>query len=566
MTFLPDFVDIQRMSFTSFKSFSFFKLFAFSTPFRPLKPFGLFKLFVSLLVSLGVSSVSAKTFVYCSEGSPTSFNPQLTSDGTSNNASAHTVYNRLVEFKYGTTEIVPALAESWSVSKDQKTYTFLLRKGVKFHKTSRFTPTRDFNADDVIFSIHRQSLKTHPYHKVGGGTYTYFNGMDMKNIIQGVKKLGDYKIQIVLKQPQSPFLANLTMGFMSILSKEYGDQLLKKGQPGDMDRFPVGTGPFVFHKYVKDTLIRYKRNESYWGSKAKVKKLVFAITPDANVRYQKLRAGECHLIIEPSPADLKAIYANPQLKVMKTSGSNVGYLAMNTTKKPFNNLKVRQAISHALNKKSYIKAIYLGNALEATNPLPPTIWSYNKNLRGYNYSPAKARKLLAQAGYPKGFQAELWTLPVTRPYNPNGKKMGEMMQADLAQVGIKVKLVTYDWPTYLQKEREGEHELLQIGWSGDNGDPDNFLYVLLSCSAMKAGSNAAFWCHKEFDKLVLKAKKISNVGERTKLYERAQEIFQAQAPWVPLAHSVVFRAMRKNVVGYKMSPLSHDRFQFVDLK
>ncbi len=521
-------------------------------------------LFISLfLLNQGFH---AKTFVYCSEGSPSAFNPQITTDGTSNNASTHTVYNRLVEFKYGTTQVIPSLAQSWKLSRDRKTYTLSLRKGVKFHQTPYFTPTREFNADDVLFSINRQRIKDHPYHKVGGGSYDYFNGMEMGNLIQSVKKLGEHKVQIVLTKPEAPFLANLAMSFMSILSKEYADKLQKEGMLDQIDTMPVGTGPFVFKKYVKDTLIRYTRNDQYWDQPAKVQKLVFSITPDPSVRYQKLKAGECHLIIEPAPADLHAMKSNNSLKVIEGPGLNVGYLAMNTSKKPFDNLMVRKAINHALNKKAYVDAIYLGNAVPASNPLPPTIWSYNKELKDYDYNPTKAKKLLTKAGFPKGFETEIWTLPVTRPYNPNGKKMGEMMQADLAKVGIKAKLITYDWPTYLKKARTGEHQLIQLGWTGDNGDPDNFLNVLLGCSGVKAGSNVAHWCDKKFNELIVKAKRITNQKKRTQFYKKAQKIFKEQAPWVPVAHSIIFRAMAKNVQGYKIDPLGGDIFKSVDLK
>ena len=206
------------------------------------------------------------------------------------------------------------------------------------------------------------------------------------------------------------------------------------------------------------------------------------------------------------------------------------------------------------------------NAQVAKNPLPPTIWSYNKKIRDYDYNIAKAKKLLAKAGYPNGFETELWTLPVTRPYNPNGKKMGEIMQADLAKIGVKVKLVSYDWPTYLKKSRDGEHQLIQLGWTGDNGDPDNFLHVLLGCSGVKGGSNVARWCDKGFNDLIMKAKLSTNIGKRTTLYKKAQRIFKEKAPWATIAHSTIFRAMAKNVKGYKIDPLGGDIFKEVDLK
>jgi len=527
----------------------------------------LLAIFMAAGVALGSSqSFAAKNFIYCSEGSPSAFNPQITTDGSSNNAVAHTIYEKLVDFKYGSTEIIPALAQSWSVSKDRKTYTFKLRKGVKFHTTKYFTPTRELNADDVLFSINRMRLDKHSYNKVSGGSYEYFNGMDMGKIIKEVKKLSNHEVQITLTRPEAPFLANLAMSFMSILSREYGDQLEKKNQKDLIDQMPVGTGPFIFRKYKKDAIIRYKKNKDYWGEPAKIENLIFAITKDASVRTQKLKKGECHLAIEPSPADLDSLKSDKKLKVMSGSGLNVGYLAMNTQKKPLDNKLVRQAINMALNKESYIKAIYLGHAIPAVNPLPPTIWSYNKGIKGYEHNVKKAKALLKKAGFAKGFETEIWTLPVTRPYNPNGKKMGEMMQADLAKIGIKAKLVTYDWPTYLKKAKNGEHQLIQLGWTGDNGDPDNFLYVLLGCAGVDAGANVSRWCNKSFESLLIKAKKTTDVAARTKLYQEAQVIFHDQAPWVPIAHSKVFRAMDKNVTGYKIDPLGGDIFKYVDLK
>ncbi len=520
----------------------------------------------ALFTSCVKEGSNKSTFVYCSEGSPTAFNPQITTDGTSNNASAHTIYNRLVEFEYGSTKVVPALAESWSISEDKLEYTFNLRKGVKFHTTKYFTPTRDFNADDVLFSFNRMRDESNPFFKVSGGTYEYFNGMDMGNLIKDIVKVDDHTVKIILKKQEAPFLANMAMSFMSVLSKEYGDKLIKEAKLGDMDNIPVGTGPFVFKSYQKDNIIKFEAFKDFYGEKAKVSRLAFAITPDASVRYQKLKTGECHLIIEPSPADLGSMKENKDITLLEGPGLNVGYLAMNTMKKPFGNLKVRQAVNHALNKTAYIDAIYLGHAKVAKNPLPPTIWSYDDSIVDYDYNIKKAKKLLAEAGFPNGFETEIWTLPVTRPYNPNGKKMGEMMQADLAKVGIKAKLVSYEWPTYLKKSSAGEHAMVQLGWTGDNGDPDNFLYTLLGCSAVEAGSNYARWCNKDFEDLVVKAKRVTDLAERTDLYKKAQVIFKEQAPWVPIAHSIIFRAMSNKVKGYKIDPLGGDIFKTVELK
>lgn len=527
-------------------------------------------LFATLVVVgfqvFSLQSFAAKTFVYCTEGSPSTFNPQLGTDGPTFNASAETVYNQLVEFRQGSTEIEPSLAEKWSVSKDGLTYTFNLKKGVKFHSNEFFKPTRDFNADDVIFSVNRQRLPDHPYAKISGGVYEYFNGMDMAKIIKDVRKKDDYTVEFLLTQKEAPFLANLAMAFMSILSSEYADAMMKAKTPEKVDTNPIGTGAFIFKSYQKDTLIRYMANDQYFKGKPKLDNLVFAITPDPSVRTQKLKAGECNLIAEPAPQDIDGFKSNPKLMVKEKEGLNVGYLAINMKKPPFDKKEVREALHLALNRKAYIEAIYMNRAMVAKNPIPPTIWSYNDSVKDYEYNPEKAKQLLAKAGLKDGFETEMWTLPVSRPYNPGGKKMGEMMQADLAKVGIKVKLVTYDWPTYLEKSRKGEHILLQMGWTGDNGDPDNFLNVLLGCKAVEAGSNYSQWCYKPFDDLISQARQTPDIKKRTDLYKKAQVIFKEEIPWVTLAHARVYRAMSANVLGYDIHPLGTEKFEKLDLK
>jgi dipeptide transport system substrate-binding protein len=191
---------------------------------------------------------------------------------------------------------------------------------------------------------------------------------------------------------------------------------------------------------------------------------------------------------------------------------------------------------------------------------------YHEKNYDYDYSPAKAKELLKKAGFEKGFTTELWALPVSRPYNPDGKKMAEMMQADLAEVGIQARIVTYDWPTYLAKTKSGEYTMAQAGWNSDNGDPDNFMYTLLSCDGVKTGANRARWCNEKFNDMVWEAKTTIDPAKRVKLYHDAQELFKDEAPWVPIAHSKMYRAMRKNVVGYKIHPLNRDVFTNVELR
>jgi len=221
----------------------------------------------------------------------------------------------------------------------------------------------------------------------------------------------------------------------------------------------------------------------------------------------------------------------------------------------------------AINKKAIIDAVYLSTGIAAKNPIPPTIWSYNDDIKDDPYDPAAAKKLLAEAGYPNGFETDLWAMPVQRPYNPNARRIAELMQADLAQIGVKAEIKSFEWGEYRKRIEAGEHQMAQIGWTGDNGDPDNFLNSLLGCDAAKGnGSNVAKWCYKPFDDLVVKAKSVSSQEERAKLYRQAQVIFKEQAPWYPIAHAVQIAPVRKEVVDFKLSPFGRHTFYGVDIK
>src|SRR5262245_28414725 len=236
-------------------------------------------------LSLTPLAASAKTLVYCSEGSPENFSPSLNTTGTSFDA-ARPVYDKLTEFQRGSTQVEPGLAESWTISLDGKTITFKLRKGVKFHSgVNGFKPTRDFNADDVLWSFNRQWKPDHPYAKISGGKYDYFADMNMPQLLESLEKTDDYTVVMKLKEPNAPMLANLAMDFAAIHSAEYAEFLEKSNRKEQFDQFPVGTGPFQFIVYQKDAVIRYKANKDYWGEKALVDDLVFAITPDPTARY-----------------------------------------------------------------------------------------------------------------------------------------------------------------------------------------------------------------------------------------------------------------------------------------
>ncbi|MBP1886018.1 ABC transporter substrate-binding protein [Sinorhizobium mexicanum] len=517
------------------------------------------------LATLMAGSAWSKTLVYCSEGSPEGFDPGLYTAGTTFDASSRTVYNRLVEFKHGSTEIEPGLAESWEISADGTEYTFKLRPGVKFQTTEFFTPTRDLNADDVIYSFERQYKTDNPWNKyVAGASWEYLAGMGFPDLLKSIEKVDDLTVKFVLNKPEAPFMADLAMDFASILSKEYADKLQADGKMELMNQQPLGTGPFSFVAYQTDAAIRYKANPDYWAGKQPIDDLVFAITPDAAVRAQKLKAGECHIMPYPNAADVEGLKADSNLNVSEQEGLNVAYVAYNTLVAPFDKPEVRKALNMAVNKDAIVESVFQEAATVAKNPIPPTMWSYNKAVEDDKYDPEGAKKMLEAAGV-SGLKMKLWAMPVARPYMLNARRAAELIQADLAKIGVDVEIVSYEWAEYLKlssdKARDGA---VILGWTGDNGDPDNFLHTLLGCAAV-GGNNRAQWCNKEFDDLVNKAKVTSDVAERTKLYEEAQVVFKREAPWNTLDHSLVAIPMSKKVTGFVHDPLGYHRFDGVDI-
>src|SRR4029453_15698646 len=250
-------------------------------------------------LALAAAGASSKTLVYCSEGSPENFYPGVNTTGTSFDATSQ-IYTHVSEFEGGGTQGLPGLAEKWDVSPDGTVYTFHLRKNVKWHSNKNFKPTRNMNADDIVFMFERQWKQDNPYFKVTSPNHSYFDDMGMPKLLKSVEKVDDYTVKVTLNQPEAPFLADLAMEFAAVQSKEYADAMLKAGTPEKIDQEPIGTGPFYLVQYQKDAVIRYKAFPEYWQGKAKVDDLVYSITPDASVRWAKLQKGECHVMPYPN--------------------------------------------------------------------------------------------------------------------------------------------------------------------------------------------------------------------------------------------------------------------------
>ena len=498
----------------------------------------------------GSSSGTSDTLVFGRGSDSVGLDPALETDGESFKV-CDNLYETLVTYAPGSTQVIPQLAHSWSVDEAGLEWTFHLRTDVSFHDG---TP---FNAEAMLFSLGRQFFPDHPFHKLAAGSYQYWKDMGMDDMIADMTAPNDSTFVIQLATPNAPFLSNLGMNFCAAVSPT---AVRKHG--ADYFKYPVGTGPFRFVEWLKDERIILARNDTYWGTAPQIGRLVFRAIQDPSVRYLELRAGSLDGMDNLSPEFLDELRADDQIKLLTQPGMNIGYLAMNMEKPPFDDVRVRIAVNHAVNKQSLVDNFYGGLAEAAKNPIPPMMWSYNDDIEPYAYDPDRARQLLAEAGLANGFETELWAMPAARPYMPQPEKIAQAIQADLAQVGIDARIVSPEWATYLDKVFKGHHDMCLLGWTGDNGDPDNFLYVLLDkLAAIKPAQNVAFYKSDELHEILVAARRETDLTHRTQMYRQAQEIIHDDAPWVPLVHATQTMAFREGVEGFQLHPTGSKWFQ-----
>jgi peptide/nickel transport system substrate-binding protein/dipeptide transport system substrate-binding protein len=502
------------------------------------------------LVQAPAAHAQGKPLIYCADASPEGFDPAMWDSASTNTVSAQ-MFDGLLGFKRPTTELTPKLATSWEISPDAKSFTFKLREGVKFHSTPWFKPTRDFNADDVVFTFQRFIDPNHPFNKAFPANFVYPQNLGLAKAIEGIDRIDDRTVRFRLRQPNVTFVANFAFAWAGIQSAEYAAQLLKEGKASQINVLPVGTGPFMFKSYAKDDVLRMTANPTYWGGKQPTPVLVFSISREPNVRVQKLAAGECHVSAALRDVDVGALANNPNVSIEKIQALNISYLSFNLKKPPTDKREVREALDIAIDRDAIFKALFpRGDAMQAVSAFPPAVPGYNKKLKN-EFDPAKAKALLVKAGYPNGFEIDLWALPVQRPTNPNGQLMAQLIQQDWAKIGVKANIKTYEWGEYLKRANNGEHNVYMSGWSGETGDADDFLTPNLSCAANKSGVK---FCNAEFEKLIDEARATPDPKKRITLYEKAQEIFKHERPWITMAHSTVYIPIRKDVVGFKMAP------------
>lgn len=483
--------------------------------------------------------------VYGRGGDTVALDPAIVTDGESFRVTEN-VYDTLLTFGEQDTTVQPSLAKEWTVSEDGLTYTFMLEEGVTFHDG---TP---FNADAVVQNFERWAAGS-------AEQFYYYNSMFMsegESVIASVEAQDDTTVVFTLTRPQAPFLKNIAMSPFAIASPAAFDQL---------EDNPVGTGPFKFVEWKRNDSITLEKNTAFWkDGLPKLDRVIFRAIPDNSARLNALTTGEIDIADGINPSDATSIQSNSELQLIERPSMNIGYLGLTNNRAPFDDVKVRQAVNHAIDKQTIIDAFFQGYAEPAVNPMPSTISGYNEEITGYEYDPEKAKALLAEAGY-NGEEFELWAMPVPRPYMPDGQKVAEAIQKNLEDVGMKAKIVTYEWATYLEKAKNGEADAFLLGWTGDNGDADNFLYTLLDKDNI-GSNNYAYYSSDEAHTLLVQAQSEVDEDKRNELYKQAQVIIHEDAPWVPLAHSTPLIAAKATVQDYLPHPTGSEALTNVSVK
>ncbi|MCY4743925.1 ABC transporter substrate-binding protein [Pelomonas sp. UHG3] len=498
----------------------------------------------ALLLALPLLAGADTTLRFCAAGSPTTFDPAVTDSGI-DHISHLPIFGTLVETKRGTDELVPGLATRWRVSPDGLAYTFELRRGVPWHSSPDFQPTRPFNADDVLFTFGRLLSRDSAFAKALPAVAPYVVSFGWEKLIRQVEKLGEHEVRITLSERDAGFLATLTQTFTVMQSAELGAQLLKAGTPQRIAQLPVGTGPFQLKSFRKDSVIRYSAHPGWWrrAEVPRADQLVFAITPDATVRAQRLRRNECDIAAPVGPAELAQLRQDPAIKLATAAGMNVGILAYNTRKPALAKLAVRQALDMAIDKAAILRTVYGDAGTAATTLIPASNWSHDATLKPAPHDPAKARELLKQAGV-LPLNLTLWAMPVVRFYNPNGQLMAQMIQADWAKVGVNARIVTYEWGEYLRRIDAGEHDVAMSGW---NGDPEpSGTFAQLACGS----ASGSFWCSPAYEQLLAQGRQAQQLDQRKAVYSKAQQLVLEQLPWTPMAYGRVAVPLRATVKGF----------------
>lgn len=469
------------------------------------------------------------------------------------------LYEQLTRIRNEDARLEPGLAESWQISADGRVYTMKLRPGVKFHSTPWFKPTREMNADDVVFSFQRMVDKTHFAHSAARNGFVYWAGMGMPELVKSVEKVDAMTVRFTLTRADAPFLATIGVAAVGpVLSSEYADKLQRAGRLEQLNVEPVGTGPFILKSYQKDAVLRYLPNMGYWGGAPKVDAMVFAITTDGDVAAQRLKAGEC-LLGDIKAESVSQVSSDPNLTVVRHAPLTTAYIAPNNQHPFTKDQRFREALWLALDKSALIRGGYGGAATAAVSFLPAKMWSLDTTLKERR-DPERARQLVKASGY-DGRELSFFVLN-----DSLSRRRGEFIQADWARVGVKVALRTMDLGEIYKRSGEGEHDIVLLSWFSDNGDPDNFFSPNLACAAVAGGGNKARWCNTTFDKLLAQARGTTDVAQRTAFYQRAQQVLYDDVGLIPLVYPEYHTVVNKRVQGYVSNPMNVHDFRAVSVR
>ena len=501
------------------------------------------------LVPVPATAQPAGTLVVGLVAEPVNLDPAQVTDLNSNRVGRRIV-ETLVTFPDESTQVVPGLAESWTVSKDGLRYTFKLRRNVTFHDG---TP---FDAEAVKFSIERQINPEHPFNKLGKYPFAnYFFGN-----VKAVEVVDPQTVEFVLKEPRASFLAILTAGAASVVSPTAVKKL-----GADYALTPVGTGPFKYVSWDRGQRVVLEKNPSYWKFPVKVDRVVFRPIVEDQARLTELMTGTLDLMVGTPPDFVAQLEKSPTITLLKQVGAHVWYLGVNNQKKPLDDKRVRQAMNYAVNKEAIVRDVLKGTGSLSAGPVLPGTWGADAALKPYPYDPARARKLLAEAGFPNGFSTTLW-VPESGSGMQSPVAMSTVIQSNLKAVGINVALQTFEWGAFIAKLRSKDQELFALSWMAGNEDPDMVMYPLLHSSQWTPGGpNRALYKNERFDDLLHQARLTTDDKKRAELYRQAQRIMYDDPPWIFIDHEIQTAAHSKRVQGFKLHPSFDLRVETVSL-
>ncbi|MCL2491696.1 MAG: ABC transporter substrate-binding protein [Coriobacteriia bacterium] len=468
---------------------------------------------------------------------PVSLDEQQISDYNSDRVASE-LYDTLLRFTDDSTDVEPGLATDWDVSEDGLTYTITLRDGVKFHDGT------DFDADAVVYNFERFTS--------GEPVFAYAD--PIFDMVDSVSAPDESTVVFKLKEPFAPFLAHLAMTQFSIVSptaaEESGIQ--------DFGRNPVGTGPYKFVSWTGETEVIMERNDDYWGDKPNIDRLIYRFITDDNTRLNELEAGSIDIAVDPLPDSIAGFEAHSGFQILQEPGLHTWYLSLNTQVPPFDKAEVRHAFYHAIDREAIVDNILLGTGVLAVNFLPPATPGYTDDVPKYEFSPEKAKELLAEAGE-ENLTVDFW-VPEGGSGMQSPDAMATAIQGDLANVGVTLNIKKLEWGAYLDQmfgdfpPEDQEMLLGQMSWISDNGDPDNFLYFLCSNTQWPPNYNSAYYSNDDFEKLIIEARFNPVWEEREPLYKEAQQILMGDLPYLPIDHEIITAIGREGITGFVIHP------------